>query len=282
MNPFFKCSRLLPLLAAVSVAGSGRTRAGVLINPDGDARHSGEPVASIELRASPASWDQAISSSAKPHKGIAVRANLGSMFHGPGREFWFTLEHRAGEGLIHTLEEEGKPPSSVAWGTFNQPPPGAKILPASTHGSPGTPFHFLTIEAISQRPDSFVEFSSLDFTAPALPKPDGYFFSGRVTKDSVFRNAGRGTAIQRLVSDTSLAEANWILRGRVRVVRSLPATGGDESVRFLIKALMNPDSGQTGPRGGRGRAANRSPEPGAAALGILTAALFMLRRRRKL
>ncbi len=270
------------MLAAVYVAGTGGARAGVLINPDGDAPASEETVASIELRASPASWDQAISSSAKPHKGIAVRANVGSMFHGPGREFWFTLEHRTGEGLVHTLVEAGKPPSSVAWGTFKHPPPGAKILPAYTLGGPGTPFHFLTIEAISQRPDSFVEFSGLEFTAPELPEPEGYFFSGRVTKDSVFRNAGRGTAIQRLVSDTSLAEANWTLRGRVRVVRSLPATGGDDSVRFLIKALMNPNGGQTGPRGGRGRAAGRSPEPGAAALGLLTAALFMLHRRRGL
>lgn len=245
----------VPRATAASVFINDPTR----IGPDATA------VAGMKVRASTTNWDQSLDAGGGTFAGNFISANLGNTFTGGGRDFGFSIEHRAGQGFVFRITEAGRPDSVLAWGDFGGAVPG-QVVSTINGRTPLTPFNALGIEARSTRPGASVSFSQMLFTSPTLSVAGGTFSSGTVTENTTSGTSPTGTVQQSLIADTGMALHDWTLTGIINLIRPAGA-GGDENVKFTVNVLQSDYIAH-------------APEPGTALLGAL-AGLTLLQRRRR-
>ncbi|WP_169977521.1 PEP-CTERM sorting domain-containing protein [Tautonia rosea] len=193
-----------------------------------------------------------------------VTATLGNVATTSGKVFEFMLEHRAGEGIIFSLDGPGSLDRTVSWGTFTTTPSGSNK--ANLNGKlPPSAFNSLVLSARATQAGSSFAFDDLNFSGAGLSLADGSFLSGTVTPST---GDPLGFINQRLYSNVNLADFNWTLTGTLTGTKLL--TGGDETVRFNV--------------GFQQVSATVVPEPSTLAMaGISSVALagFGLHRRRR-
>jgi hypothetical protein len=157
-----------------------------------------------------------------------VTATLGNVATTSGKVFDFVLEHRAGEGIIFSLDGPGSLDRTVSWGSFTTSPGGSNR--ASLNGLlPPSAFNSLVLSARATQAGSSFEFDDLGFSGAGLSLVDGGFLSGTVTPST---GDPLGFVNQRLYSSVNLADVDWTLTGRISGTKLL--TGGDETVRFNV------------------------------------------------
>jgi hypothetical protein len=157
-----------------------------------------------------------------------VTATLGNVATTSGKVFDFVLEHRAGEGIIFSLDGPGSLDRTVSWGSFTTSPGG--VNRASLNGLlPPSAFNSLVLSARATQAGSSFEFDDLGFSGAGLSLVDGGFLSGTVTPST---GDPLGFVNQRLYSSVNLADVDWTLTGRISGTKLL--TGGDETVRFNV------------------------------------------------
>jgi hypothetical protein len=251
---------LVPLLSCILFASSPLHAASVFINSPERIGGAGVAVAGAKLRASANSWDMSLDAGGGTSAGNFIQADLGGSFSAPNRTINFTLEHRAGEGLIFRTVEGANPEVTLAWGLFNTPVSGSVVVPTINSSTPPSNFNLLNLQAVAERAGSRVTFTNLLFSSPTLDIGSGAFQSGNV------QSSTPGGITQSLIADTSLGDHSWTLSGTVSLQRPGQQPGSDDSVRFEVTAGLAPFLAVV-------------PEPGLLLFAIPVAALLLKRGR---
>jgi len=248
------CSVLSLLLTC-----GGASAASVFINAPAMIGGPVTAVAGAKLRAAPSNWDMSLDAGGGTFAGNFIQADLAASFNPPGRTYNFTLEHRAGEGLVFQTVQGANPAVTLAWGNFSSPPP-SKVVATINGQPPPANFNLLNLEAVSERASSTVTFSNLLFSSPTLSIGGGAFQSGTA------HSGMPGGITQSFIADTSLGTHSWTLSGTITLLRPGAGGGSDDSVRFVVTA-------------GNASFAGGVPEPGQA-LYVAAGAALLLRRKR--
>jgi hypothetical protein len=251
---------LVRLLFCILFASSELDAASVFINAPELVGGASVSVAGAKLRASSSDWDMSLSAGGGTTAGNFIQADLGGSFSSPNRTINFTLEHRAGEGLIFRSVEGSNPEATLAWGSFNTPVAGSLVVPTINSNTPPQNFNLLNLQAVAERAGSRVTFSNLLFSSPTLDIGSGTFQSGTA------QSSTPGGITQSLIADTSLGDHSWTLSGTVSLQRPGQQPGSDDSVRFEVTAGLAPFLAVI-------------PEPGLLMFAVPVAALLLMRRR---
>lgn len=184
-----------------------------------------------------------------------------------GRQFTFSLENRAGQGLLFNLSAPATSSrsavnSTLAWGVFSPNITGQS--PTIGGFAPGESFNVLSLAARADRERASMSVSELIFTSPNALVADGAFANGTAVPSSL---TTVGTFTQTLVSDTNLAGIDWMLTGKLTGIRDISASG-EASVAFQINLINASVSAPV------------VPEPSTVAMSLMVAIPLLLRRRR--
>jgi hypothetical protein len=253
-------SHLVRLFLGTLFATSGLDAASVFINAPERVGGAGVALAGVKLRASPNDWDMSLGVGGGTSAGNFIQADLGGSFSSPNRTINFTLEHRAGEGLIFRTVEGTNPEVTLAWGSFTTPVAGSMVVPTINSNTPPQNYNLLNLQAVAERAGARVTFSNLLFASPTLDIGSGTFQSGSV------QSSTPGGITQSLIADGSLGDHNWTLSGTVSLQRPGQQPGSDDSVRFEVTAGLAPFLSVV-------------PEPGVLLFAVPMAALLLQRRR---
>lgn len=219
-----------------------------------------------------------------------ITSNLGNVNRLSNRTFSFTLENRAGEGLVFNLSSPvfGSSPainSTLAWGTFGTTITGQ--APTINGVAPGAEFNVISLRASANRNNTSMAFDNLSFTSAGITVADGSLYSGISSRNGSGVNTGSLTSpgapvispfsdfTQFIASQSNLNTFNWTLSGSITGIRDANGSGS-AAVAFevgLSKAAVTIAGGGGGGGGGQ------IPEPSAAALLMLFGAPLLMRRR---
>lgn len=260
MNPTNRRRRSLALVAAAlctPLVAAFSAHAGVLYinSSEVEITSIGPSVMSAKYRMSENSFDQSLSRNSGTAPGDFIQSALGNNSSLSGREWEFSLKHRAGEGFIFSMSD-GAFSKTLAWGNFSMPIAGT-VTTTLAGVTPGAPFNALYLDAQAERAGAFMTFHSLTFSAAGHDVADGSLFAGAAT-------LGTGPISQTIISSADLSTVDWVLKGRLIGNRdSLPE--GDDLVRYMISARQVDFA--------------VIPAPGAIAALIVVGALARRRRR---
>lgn len=258
----------------------------------------GSTAFNAKLRLSAGNFDQSLATTGGTGAGNVVSANLGTIPIISATSYQFTLQHRVGQGFIFTTIGNQPTPltSIVAFGSGFSPAlptanattsvSSAATLSSNTAGGPQIAatalanYNSLRLEVrtseVAGDPPESITFANLVFNSPTIFLADGSLTtsgtivpltpgsaSGEIV-NGIPTVAATGTLFQRIITDEPLNNHDWSFSGNVQLVRS--GTGDGEGLRFVIY-------GQT-------VTATLIPEPSSTALGLLTLASLLLRRKR--
>lgn len=259
----------------VTLAGiAGAAQAGSLyINSSNVAVTSEYAVAQAKYRLSHANFDQSLDNGAGTSAGNFIQGGLGNNSFLASRSYNVSLEHKAGQGFIFTMND-GATTSVLSWGTFASTPAGTTTAALNGKSAQWSSFNGLLIEARASRTDSWFEFSNVSFNAAGLTVADGSLdTSGTINPATTGPGYSgmpdaAGFYTQKLISDMDLSTIDWTFSATVKGFRDA-VSGGDETVRFTIGAKNYSYT------------LNIVPLPGPAMMGMAgLGALACVRRRR--
>lgn len=253
----------LAILCLAAFASPAAMAASVLINSPASLPLTGDAVAGMQLRASPGSWDMALTNGGSTATAAnRLTGELASSFTGGGTTMKFTVQHLPGEGFVFTARRtqgSGTTTTTLAWGDFTTAFFATSRASTLNGMEPGAAFNLLSINAESTRSGSEMKIKDLVFTAPGLTMTGNF-------QEAELEHNGPATNSQWLAADVDLAATAWTLSGEVRMKRS-NGSGNDDQVSLTITARQ-------------GSLATPVPEPGAASLALLVGGLVLTRRRR--
>lgn len=229
-------------LAVVAAFAGAAQAANVYINSSQVNISSEFAVAQAKYRLSNANFDQSLDNGSGTTNGLNgptfIQSNLGNNSFLAGLTYNITLEHKAGQGFIFTMND-GSTTSVLSWGTFASTPAGTTATTLN-NVTTGSSFNGLLIEARAGRANSSFAFSNMSFTAAGTTVVDGAFDAGSITPTTQGPGySGLPDALgfytQKLISDTDLSTLDWSFSATVTGSRDAN-TGGDETVRFVVAA----------------------------------------------
>jgi hypothetical protein len=197
-------------------------------------------VATARYRLSTSEWDLGIYNGRPAPTGADfVTVNLGNESQLSGDTFRFSLEHRAGQGLIWKFFDNSDPlgpaGGTAAWGTFTPviPTGSSTQVRADLNGElPAQFFNVLSLETRAFAAGSEMHLSNVAFS--------GATTVGTINNVSAFFNNTGASYVATLESDTDLSTFNWTLAGQIRGVKS---GGGAETVTFNVHLVAIPEPG---------------------------------------
>lgn len=197
-------------------------------------------VATARYRLDNTNWDMALfNEQPAPTASDFVVVNLGTQSQLSGDTFKFSLENKAGQGLIWKLfdnsDVNGPAGGTVAWGTFTPTIPAAPFTSVVTNLDgelPGQFFNAINFELRAFAPDSQMHLSNVSFTGATV--------LGSIGDVSAFYNNTGSSYVASLVSDTDLATFDWTLSGEIRGVKT---GGAQEQVAFNVQLVAIPEPG---------------------------------------